>query len=104
MKKRGRAIINLVGRKFGRWVVLEMAKERDRSGKVRWKCKCDCGTSRIITGNELTKTKGTRSCGCSNRANLIGKVFGRLTVLEKSKKTGKSGGFKWHCKCVCGRN
>lgn len=35
--------------------------------------------------------------------NLIGKHFGHLTVIAKSKERGKEGQYKWVCLCDCGR-
>lgn len=35
--------------------------------------------------------------------NLIGKHFGHLTVVAKSKKRGKQHQYLWVCKCDCGR-
>lgn len=38
----------------------------------------------------------------NRRQNLIGKHFGHLTVVAKSKQRGKHGEFKWVCRCDCG--
>ena len=35
-------------------------------------------------------------------SDMLGKVFGRLTVLERSKSKEKSGGSIWVCECRCG--
>jgi hypothetical protein len=35
--------------------------------------------------------------------NLIGKTFGRLTVIEKTDKRGSSGAVFWRCLCECGK-
>ena len=35
--------------------------------------------------------------------NLIGQVFGHLTVIQKSKRRGKDGAYFWVCQCDCGR-
>lgn len=35
--------------------------------------------------------------------NLVGKRFGHLTVLEKSKERGTQHEYKWLCRCDCGR-
>lgn len=34
--------------------------------------------------------------------DLIGKIFGRLTVISKTDEPNKSGNVKWNCKCSCG--
>jgi len=35
------------------------------------------------------------------RIDLVGQVFGKLTVVDKFGKN-KSGGILWSCKCECG--
>ena len=34
--------------------------------------------------------------------NLLGKRFGRLTVIWLSKQREKQGGARWYCRCDCG--
>lgn len=64
---------DLTGRRFGRLVVLEQAEDHvQENGKhiARWWCQCDCGSEPMaIIGNNLTKTNGTKSCGCIMREN-----------------------------------
>lgn len=51
--------------RFGRWLVLGEGKHK-YSGNHRvlyWKCQCDCGTLKEVTGNNLTYGK-SKSCGC----------------------------------------
>ena len=57
-------LINLTGRKFGRWTVIERA--HTRLGKVRWLCECDCGARYTVSATSLMR--GTsKSCGCPRR-------------------------------------
>lgn len=56
-------ITDLTGNRYGKLLVLGLAKERIK-GKVTWTCKCDCGNTIDIIGVYLTKEKGTKSCGC----------------------------------------
>lgn len=64
---------DLTGQRFGRLVVLEQAEDHiQENGKhiARWWCQCDCGSEPVaIIGNNLTKTNGTKSCGCIMREN-----------------------------------
>lgn len=53
----------LFGKKFGRLLVLEKTKEKDRSGAYFWKCRCDCGKEKLIVGYQL-KSGIIKSCGC----------------------------------------
>lgn len=37
------------------------------------------------------------------RQDLVGKHFGHLTVLKKSKERGTQNEYKWLCRCDCGK-
>ena len=54
---------NLVGQRFGKLVVVEMLEERNKNGRISYRCKCDCGNEVNVLGNSLT-TYHTLSCGC----------------------------------------
>jgi hypothetical protein len=56
-------LIDLTGKRFGRWVVLSIHPKRTRSGGVFWACRCSCGTKRIVRGSHLWRSL-TKSCGC----------------------------------------
>ena len=53
--------LDLIGRRFGRLVVLE--RMRNLNGKTTWLCKCDCGNDVITRGRRLMSGM-TQSCGC----------------------------------------
>ncbi len=103
-----------IGKTFGRLTALEVVKRQDG---YYVKCKCTCGNIAYIFKNSLTQGK-TKSCGCIAREkaserfkkrheeisiiiDLSGKTFGRLTVLEDTKKRS-DGNVIWKCKCSCG--
>lgn len=71
--------LNLVGKKFGRWTIMEEVLERDM-GRVQYKCRCDCGVERIMMGSKL-KRGLSKSCGCW-RTELT-KVRNRTHGLSK---------------------
>lgn len=57
---------SLVGRKFGRWVVVSFADYGDHenlSKYAMWNCVCECGTKRKVIGRNLLYGL-TESCGC----------------------------------------
>lgn len=103
-------LIDLTGQRFGRLTVLSRAPKPEGSASTSafWNCRCDCGTEKIISGNVLRQGKA-KSCGCLNSEkrdldSLIGKKFGRLTVLERAEKPVgiKSNDAYWLCQCECG--
>lgn len=98
-------MIDLTGKKFGRWTVLEKAESK-RDG-VYWKCRCDCGTIKSVSSRLLRKGK-SKNCGClvqekidPRKTELIGKKFGKLTVLSHEGKNNR-GKYLWKCQCDCG--
>ena len=99
---------DLTGLTFGRFTVLGPAGRDNKNKKLLWRVKCSCGTEKILAGNALISGH-IQSCGCLKREQIIkrctkpmiGKVFGRLTVLEKVY-TRKGGGAYYKCKCSCG--
>jgi hypothetical protein len=100
---------NLTGKRYGRYTVLgphDVVRDT-----MRWVCRCDCGTEKVVWGNHL-KAGSVVSCGCAqketaaeygkmNAASLIGQKFGRLTVIERSGSRNKKA--VWICKCDCGK-
>lgn len=55
-------LIDLVGKRFGRLVVISKAN-KNKWGKLSWLCCCDCGKKTIVIVSDLKNSK-TRSCGC----------------------------------------
>lgn len=53
--------IDLIGKRFGKLLVLSF--EGYINKKKRWKCKCDCGNTKSIIGSAL-RSGTTQSCGC----------------------------------------
>lgn len=59
--------IDLVGRRFGRLVVLSYSNMNPK--RAMWRCDCDCGSLIVIDGHSLRKGL-TLSCGCL-RADIL---------------------------------
>lgn len=100
-------LIDLIGQKFGKLTVIQKDKIKYKDGSAHWLCQCDCGNIKSINGASLRKGH-TTSCGCnqsqSSKLNLLGKTFGRLTVLkevEKPEQVSQKASY-WLCKCECG--
>jgi len=98
-----RKLEDLVGRRYGRLVVVKLL-DSDVRGQRRWLCRCDCGGQRIATTGSLNAGR-TTNCGCKKSPDLTGQVFGKLTVLGRSDKRtirGKRTVPTWRCRCECG--
>ena len=93
---------DITGNTYGHLTVLGFSYRHPTNGKPYWKCQCVCGKKIDVEGYNL-KCGNTKSCGCVNIQNLVGKTFGRLTVVRKSDRVDT----KWHqtywvCECSCG--
>lgn len=67
-------LIDLVGKKFSRLMVIRRVNNKGR--EAVWECECDCGNTHEVMGRNL-RNGTTKSCGCYNR--------------EKPKTHGMSG-------------
>lgn len=61
----GKIDYSIIGKKFGRLMVLEL-DFIDKSHYTHWKCKCDCGNIVSVRRNQLT-SGDTISCGCYHK-------------------------------------
>lgn len=62
------AFIDISGQKFGRFTVVRRA-EGDYS-QARWECVCDCGTVKIVRGQNLRDGRSS-SCGCFHKERAV---------------------------------
>lgn len=61
-----RPYIDLTGQKFSRLFVIELYGRRGKDNRIVWRVRCDCGTIKLVFGQNL-RAKGHRriqSCGC----------------------------------------
>lgn len=112
--------VDFTGQKIGRLTVVEKSDEwytypnGDRDFK--WICKCDCGNTVVVRGNNLRRRDFNQSCGCwryeesVRDEDMLGRRFGSCEVISRAKRihvgglNGNSSVDAWLCKCDCGRN
>lgn len=100
---------DLTGQKFERLTVLGFS-HRDKGGRAKWSCVCDCGNERTVDGHKLTSGH-TKSCGClsaelakkRSTMDITGHTYGKLTVIKRAGKN-RFGQYLWECSCECGNN
>lgn len=97
--------VDLTGQKFGNLIVIARATKEEKSSGSYWKCECSiCSNIVFITTGDLkrrTNRKYCSNCMPNKRSeSLIGKTFGRLTVIEEDTPRGKDRFYI--CKCECG--
>lgn len=102
---------DLTGQVFGRLTIIYPLEERSKNRDIIWHCKCRCGNEIDVPYTRL-KNGITKSCGClqdenrviigkNNKKDLVGQIFGRLTVLEDSGQRYDNN-VLWRCQCECG--
>ena len=102
---RGDRVVDLVGKRFNRLLVVSLSHIKTR--KYYWNCVCDCGNACVIAGGHM-KNGATTSCGCVRKettartrvVHLTGQRFGMLVVVKPAGI--KTGGRLWECLCDCG--
>jgi hypothetical protein len=55
--------MNLIGKRFGKLVVVEKLLERNKFNQIMWLCQCDCGNQTTSSTNLLNRGS-KQSCGC----------------------------------------
>jgi hypothetical protein len=76
-------LINLVGKRFGRLVVVKIIESnREKRKRVKWFCRCDCGTTKKVLGESL-RSGDSRSCGCFAKEHPAHFIHGGARVGRK---------------------
>lgn len=95
---------DLTGQRFGNWIVISRAENRD--GDTLWHCLCDCGNENNVLAYNLV-SGASKSCGClrhkpsPNFIDLTGRKIGYLLVKNQAGRD-KFNRILWNCICDCG--
>jgi len=97
--------LDMVGKTFGRWTVLQRGPNRLRS-EMAMLCKCDCGTESWVRPTSL-KNGDSKSCGCLRSelvdgSRFVGNRYGLITVVKKLEERDYGGAWLYLCRCDCG--
>jgi hypothetical protein len=100
---------DISGQRFGLLTAVSKAPSGPRY-RTMWHCRCDCGKEYVTGANNL-KSGNTQSCGCAPKKprkpelllDLIGDVYGRLTVLWCVGPVPNGRIREWMCRCSCGK-
>ena len=90
---------HLEGLRFNKLKVIREFPVRCHGG-VKWECLCDCGNTVFPTTGRLLGKKDT-NCGKCLKNDIVGKKYGKLTVIKKLDKKRQTS-FLWQCICDCG--
>lgn len=95
---------NLIGQKFSHLTVIELDEEKTKEKKKSyWICECDCEnhTRMSVLASNLKRGNSTK-CKYCRAENLIGRTFGRLTVIHRY--IDEQDHVQWECQCECGNS
>ena len=98
--------VNLLGKRFGRLLVIEEEPIKVGDHKAFWKCQCDCGNI-VLHSTSILTSGNTKSCGCLRNDNLKklndnnakdGTMLNQIADTRKINKNNKSGitGVSWN--------
>lgn len=88
------------GTRFGNLTVKNIYNGTDKDG-IWYNCECDCGVETVVKGTYLRAGK-IKSCGKCVQNTMVGKKFGRLTVLSEHHRDNKK--IYYDCECECGNH
>lgn len=109
--KRCSLLKDLIGKKFGKLLVLELDVERIKNeprNRIYYICQCDCGKILSVRQDSLTSRGDKASCGCIEFNDLSGQIFDMLTVIsyydtiEIKGEAYTAHKRRWKCQCNCG--
>ena len=95
----------MIGKQFGEWTIIAFDKKIKYA--IYYICRCSCGIEKSIYIGNLTSGK-SKSCGhlkLNPSNDLVGQVFGRLSVISwipHDPSKVKFRGSRWLCRCDCG--
>lgn len=109
-----------IGQQFGELTIVKFVERKEikssinDNGKMRKRflqmflCRCSCGGERIASLQELKSGKVTRCKNC-RKSKLLGRVYGKLTIVDIARKAyvdeeGKKYGAIVKVQCSCGNN
>lgn len=93
--KRHLRLIDLSGKKFGRWTVMCRVLNSQSKG-YKWVCLCHCGIVKAVDGCSLRRGQST-SCGCSRAKQKVARASNRNHGLSHLKEYRVWCGMKARC-------
>jgi hypothetical protein len=70
-QRRAKSLVDLTGRRFGKWLVLKDAGKRiyysggHKVSEHMWVCRCDCGVEKQVSQGNLTGSRSTQCNRCA---------------------------------------
>lgn len=95
--------VDIVGKRFGKLVVVGDDGTRTNNGSIMWHCSCDCGETTHATAAKL-ESGAKKSCGCLARNHFKPKSTtdidfantAKSVILGRYKSKAKQRNFSWN--------
>lgn len=88
------------GDRRGPYTVIRQQGADTRSMRANFIVECDCGESTTMYGKDWLEGKKPHRCWAGYE--MVGKTFGRLTVVSFTGEKNAARNYIWNCSCVCG--
>ena len=84
--------LDLIGKHFGRWAVIERANSRQEGNHKSgyWLCRCGCGNLKEVRASNLSSGQ-SEGCGCKNKLKEGESQFNILLSEYRQRNAGKRG-------------
>ena len=94
---------DIIGKKFNHLTVLSKFGKNE-SGKIKYKCECDCENKTIVFVNRTDLQNGhTTSCGCARRKYKIDDIIHNKQIIGYVGSKNNDGHYYYKVKCLlCG--
>jgi hypothetical protein len=89
---------DMVGRRFGKWLVLHRHHATKGENQARWVCRCDCGSEKVVRGDNLRRGWSNMCRRCGGTASDPSRKLGVVTI-QRLSGLGRS---KWRVRCEHG--
>lgn len=76
----GRKIVEMLEHRFGHLTVIGISTRRNAKGQMYWLCRCDCGNTLSVRGDNLRLGNATKCSACAGRGRRSDFVEGGETL------------------------
>lgn len=87
--------VDLLGKRFGRLIVIGREPNRPKVSDAIWRCTCDCGGENVVRASHL-KSGNVSSCGCLCRDRVSAEK--RRHGMDRTKTYYAWSGIKQRCR------
>lgn len=89
MTSRAHNFIDMAGRVYGKWTVIDYVQGVNASG-LRWNCRCVCGNLGVVSGGDLRRGHSTQCNDCRLGPILTGTTRGNLMFGKIVRLTSRN--------------